>query len=110
MVFFGDIMLKESYLSNLKNLSTEAIKLNVTRSSGHLLSPSINLLMSYKDGRIDWELFSKRYKQELNKESCKTMMKKIKELSKEKDVYLLCFEKTGNCHRHILLDLINKME
>lgn len=101
--------LKESYLANLKNLPADSVKLNVTRSSGHLLSPSLDLLMLYKNQRVSWEVFTKLYKQELNKEACKEMMLRIKERSKEVDVYLLCFEKNGNCHRHILLELINKM-
>jgi uncharacterized protein YeaO (DUF488 family) len=101
--------LKESYLSNLKNLPKEATKLNVTRTAGHLLSPSTKLRMMYKDNVITWNTFTKLYKQEMNNDKCKAMMLEIKNLAESKDVYLLCFEKTGNCHRHILLELIEHM-
>ena len=103
------MVLKESYLANLGNLPSESIKLNVTRSAGHLLSPSVKLLVDYKEKRVDWNTFCRRYKQEMDNEGCRKIMMIIKNLSIHEDVYLLCLEKSGNCHRHILMEMINLM-
>lgn len=103
-------MLKESYLANMKNLPENAIKIVVTRSEGHTLSPSKGLLWDYKKGRINWEQYTERFKQEMTNDICVAEMRKIKLMSKVKNVYLICYEKTGNCHRFLLIDMINKLD
>ncbi|MFH1322680.1 MAG: hypothetical protein ABIH80_02450 [Methanobacteriota archaeon] len=50
-------MLKETYLARMKQTAREnpdAAFIVVTRSAGHVLSPSWKLLKDYKEGRIDW--------------------------------------------------------
>ena len=106
----GESMLKESYLANMKNLPEDAIKIVVTRSAGHVLSPSKKLLWDYKNGRIDWDGYVKRFYQEMDNDVCRAAMRKIKLMAKDRDVYLICFEKRGNCHRFLLMDMINKLD
>ena len=103
-------MLKETYLGRMKQTGKEnpdAAFIVVTRSAGHVLSPSWKLLNDYKDGRIDWAKYIERFRREMDCDSCIAEMKKIWDLSQKKDVFLVCYEKPGeNCHRHILIDLM----
>ena len=105
-------MLKETYLARMKQMAREnpqAAFIVVTRSAGHLLSPSWNLLNDYKDGRVDWAQYTDRFRRGMDCDLCREEMKRIWDLSQTKDVYLVCFEKDGdNCHRHILIELIKK--
>ncbi len=104
-------MLKETYIARMKEKAAknpEAVFIVVTRSAGHLLSPSWRLLNDYKSGRINWAQYTTRFKLEMNRDSCLAEMKRIWELAMHKDVFLVCYEKDGeNCHRHILIDLMN---
>jgi len=103
-------MLKETYLARMKQTSKEnpdAAFIVVTRSAGHVLSPSWNLLNDYKDGRIDWAQYIERFRCEMESDSCIAEMKRIWDLSQKRDVYLVCYEKPDeNCHRHILIELM----
>lgn len=103
-------MLKESYIANMKNLPGDAIIIIVTRTAGHVLSPSWELLKDYKHGKINWEGYEARFKQEMTNENCMDEMRKIKLMSKSKDVFLVCYEKSGHCHRFLLMDMINKLD
>ncbi len=108
-------MLKETFHNVYKGWgvkpSEDAIVINVTRSANYILSPSIELLMSYKENRITWDQYVVRFKKEMNNEACKSEMRKIKELSEEKDVYLVCvcWNKDRRCHRYLLMEMINNM-
>lgn len=103
-------MLKESYLANMKNLPVDAEKIVVTRRAGHVLSPSWKLLNDYKNGRINWDQYVERFKHEMNNDICIAAMRKIKWMSKSKDIFLICYEKSGHCHRFLLMDMINKLD
>lgn len=103
-------MLKDSYLAVMKKLSQDSIKIVVTRTAGSILGPSWGLLNDYKNGKIDWDGYVERFKQEMNNERCMAEMRKIKRMSETKDVYLICYEKSGNCHRHILKEMINGLK
>ncbi len=49
-------MLKETYIAKMKEMAAknpEGVFIIITRSSGHVLSPSWKLLMDYKNGKID---------------------------------------------------------
>jgi uncharacterized protein YeaO (DUF488 family) len=101
-------MLKESYISRWKALPEEAMKVRVARPS--ILSASKELLYDYKQGRIDWKEFEGRFRKEiLGNPKAVAELKRLKELSKEKDVYLICYEKNYPCHRFILMDLIKEL-
>lgn len=102
-------MIKESYISMWNKLPLDAIKIRVARPS--ILSASLDLFHDYKRGRINWEEFDVRFRKEiLNNPKAIAEMKRLKELSKDKDVYLMCYEKNYPCHRFILLDLIKDLK
>jgi len=103
-------MLKETYLARMKQTAKEnpdAAFMVVTRSAGHVLSPSWKLLNDYKDERIDWAQYTERFRREMDCDICRKEMKRIWDLSQTMDVFLVCYEKSGeNCHRHILMELM----
>jgi len=72
------------------------------------LSPSRQLLSSYRAGEKDWDRFSEAFLAELraSPESLEAL-RTLRELSKVKDVTLLCYERKGlPCHRYIVRDLL----
>lgn len=103
-------MLKESYLANMRNLPESAVKIVVTRTAEHVLSPSKGLLWDYKKGRINWDQYVERFKQEMNNDVCMAAMRKIKWEAKFKDVFLICYEKKYPCHRFLLIDMISRLD
>ncbi len=109
-------MLKQTYYNRYKGWGEkppkDAFVIHVTRSNGHMLSPSSELLMDYKTKKINWTQYVERFKEEMNNADCKLMMKRIKQKSKEVDVYLVCvcWNSEKKCHRFLLMDMINKTE
>lgn len=103
-------MLKESYLANVNNLPKDSVKIVVTRSAGHVLSPSKTLLWDYKNGKVDWEGYVKTFIREMDNPACVAIMREIKQIAMTRDVYLLCYEKEYPCHRFLLLDMIKKFD
>jgi uncharacterized protein YeaO (DUF488 family) len=104
-------MLKESYLANMKNLPKDSVKIVVTRSVGHMLSPSRTLLWDYKKGKIKWDDYVKTFYREMDNPACVAIMREIKKIAETRDVFLICFEAPGkNCHRYLLIDMINKLD
>ena len=74
------------------------------------LSPSADLLMRYKEGRIGWKDFVSVLKQELysNTDSWETINVLSKD-AKDNDITLLCYERSSTpCHRHIVRDIIEQ--
>lgn len=69
------------------------------------LSPSKNLLIDYKKGKIDFQLFEKLFRNEIIKnnnviEICQNI---AKEAYNGKECTLLCYEKDeSNCHRKLI--------
>ena len=51
--------------------------------------------------------YKKRFYKEMKEPKANEKMKEIKEMAKEKDVYLVCYEKEYPCHRFLLMDMIN---
>ena len=101
-------MIKESYVSMWKKLPVDAVKVRVARPS--VLSPSLGLFHMYREGRISWEAFDTLFRKEvLGNPKAVAELKRLKQLSLEKDVYLICYEKTFPCHRFILLDLMKTL-
>lgn len=103
-------MLKETYIAKMKEMAAknpEAVFIVVTRSAGHVLSPSWKLLNDYKNKKIDWNGYTLRFKAEIATVECREEFKRIWDLAQKKDVFLVCYEKDGeNCHRHILIESI----
>ena len=102
-------MITESYISMWNKLPKDAIKVRVARPS--VLSASKELLYDYKEGRINWQEFENRFRKEItNNTKAIAELKRLKILSQEKDVYLICYEKNYPCHRFILIDLIKELK
>jgi uncharacterized protein YeaO (DUF488 family) len=102
-------MIKESYISMWNKLPSDAIKVRVARPS--VLSPSKELFYDYKEGWINWREFENRFRKEIiSSPKAIAELKRLKELSQEKDVYLICYEKNYPCHRFILIDLIKELK
>lgn len=119
-------MLKESYIGNWRKIPKDAIKIRVARP--HVLSPSQKLLSDYKtyektyfkrcgDKKFAreraWTMtnYKIRYEREImsNPKAVEELYR-IRDLAKEQDVYLLCYEKDFPCHRFILLEIIGNCE
>lgn len=72
------------------------------------LSPSHELLSSYKAGKKSWEQFRKSFLEEL-RGSPKSLeaLRAIQAQSRLQDVTLLCYEKEGlPCHRQVVRDIL----
>ena len=104
----GEDMLKESYISLWNTLPPDAVKIRGARPS--VLSASTELITDYKTGKITWQEFERRFRIEITTNpKAMAELKRLKALSKQKDVYLICYEKNPPCHRFILLDLIREL-
>jgi uncharacterized protein YeaO (DUF488 family) len=105
----GECMIKESYIANWRNLPEDWIKIRVARPS--ILAPSLGLLRDYKEGRIDWKGYCERFRNEIfSNDNALNRLKEIGELSKDKIVCLICYEKTYPCHRFLLIDYIKELK
>ena len=72
------------------------------------LSPSKELLQSYKEGIVTWAQFKVNLLSEIreNKDSLDALYA-LNDHSQSEHVTLLCYEKAGNpCHRHLVRDLV----
>ena len=99
-------MLKEGYIGKWKKYPKDEVKVRVARPS--VLAPSKELLKDFKEGKIGWAEYEKRFRNEvLNNPKAMARLREIKKLAEEKDVRLMCYEKNSPCHRFILIDLIN---
>jgi len=119
-------MLKESYVSKLKTLPKDAIKIKVGYPS--IFAPSEILLKEFneikskfmKKGIAEpdarkraWQQtdFENRYRKEVESRSdVIDRLKEIKKLAETKDVYLYCYCGGYPCHRFILIDMIENLE
>ena len=89
------------------------------------LGPSEELLRAYLAGKISWNAFSKRYRQELfeggsieNKNRTiknhgqKFTLRLLNRLAQDQPVTLLCHcaEDAEHCHRYVLKDLLGRRD
>ncbi len=105
--------LNETYLGNVENVKRAnpcAVIIDVTRRAGSVLSPSWDMLNEYFARKITWDGYISRFVNEMDNPVSRAEMLRIGELAMTRDVYLVCFERVGNCHRFLLVDMINKME
>jgi hypothetical protein len=103
--------LKETYFANLgnvKKMDPGAIIIDVTRRAGSVLSPSWDMLNEYKEGKMTWDGYISRFLREMDNPVSRAEMLRIGELARTKEVYLVCFERVGNCHRFLLVDMIKR--
>ena len=98
--------LLEGYIALWRKYPEDEIKVRVARP--HVLSPSKDLLNDYKKNLITWELYDFRFREEiLSNSKAVAKLKELAELSIEKDVRFLCYEKPPKpCHRFILMEMI----
>lgn len=113
-------MIKTSYISLLNK--TSGIRVLVTRHRpkslktgdyevwAQELSPSKELLETYKAGNCSWEEFEEKFKQELSvSQQAQIKLAELKELAATNEVALFCYEKKeSTCHRKILKELIER--
>jgi len=60
---------------------------------------------------IEIEQNTKIFLKQMDNDKCRAKMLEYKREAMTKDVYLVCYENHPvECHRHIILDLINRME
>ncbi len=84
----------------------EGIRLDITikNSPKHVLAPTWDLVMGLKNSKITWEQYESGYLKLLN-ERLKTRRAEfvsIIEMSRDKDVYLICFCPDERiCHRRL---------
>ena len=101
-------MLKEGYIGKWKDYPNDEVKVRVARPS--VLGPSLKLLKDWKEGKIVWEEYTRRFRKEiLSNPKAVAKLIEIKKLAKEKDIRLICYEKNPPCHRFILMDLIKPL-
>ena len=116
-------MLYTTYISNMKNLP-EGKYILVTRWCPKsldlskfddavwepILSPSDNLLASYKNATMTKVDMLNKYKEYLSSSlAVREAILKIAEKAKQEDVFLICYEKEAfECHRSILAQYISE--
>lgn len=85
-------MILEGYIANWKKYPKDEVKVRVARPS--VLSPSVELLKDWKDKKINWKEYEKRFRMEMFlKEEAMKKLKLIKYISMKRDVRLICYEK-----------------
>ncbi len=71
------------------------------------LAPSEELLRSFKDGRIDWWTFRKRYLAEMETAEPQTEIRRLAALAATRPLTLMCVcKEEGRCHRSLLRELM----
>lgn len=74
-----------------------------------LLSPSAELLKTYRDDKLTWAAFARRYRTELKQPACRQMIDVLAIFSHTTPFSIGCFcEDEAHCHRSLLLPLILK--
>lgn len=114
--------LLEGYFAKLASYPDDEQKICVSRGYPHfikrglmehmpILAPSRELLLDWRSDRIIWQTYEKRFRQEIA--SNPRAMIDLKALAigaRKRDIRLLCYENPQkNCHRFILLDMIDKL-
>ena len=91
---------------------TDAIRMYIMRSNANVLSPSKGLLdwwNAVKGLNLDmWDEYVERFLEEMKSPQTIAAIKRLAELSKEKDVWLICScsNKAKHCHRFLVYELI----
>ena len=73
------------------------------------LAPSEELLRSFKDGRIDWWTFRKRYLEEMKAAEPQGEVRRLAALASTRPLTLMCVcKEESRCHRSLLRELVAK--
>jgi len=71
------------------------------------LAPSEELLRAFKDGRIDWWTFRKRYLEEMKAAESQAEVRRLAALAATRPLTLMCVSREeSRCHRSLLRDLV----
>ncbi len=75
-----------------------------------ILAPSAQLLKDWRQNKISWHEYRKRYFKEMSGPHQKNKIKELAIRSHNQTITLLCFESEENphCHRHLLKQLIEE--
>ena len=108
-----------SYFANHKELQRHGIKMiGITRFPPKwfnglnldILSPTKDLLMDFKNGKITKDVFATRYIQELEAIGKQQICDKLISLSYDCPIALCCYETSEDfCHRHILAEYLKDL-
>lgn len=72
-----------------------------------LLSPSAELLKTYRDEKITWAVFARRYRTEMKRPECRQVIDLLATFSLSTPFGIGCFcVDESHCHRSLLLPLI----
>lgn len=83
----------------------------ITRTANHTLSPSWQLLEKLKEENLTWDEYTKIFLHEMEIKGVYSKLKELKKMAKEKDVFLICYEKDAtHCHRSLVKQLIDYLE
>lgn len=76
------------------------------------LSPSKALHKQYKNGKITWDVFSQRFRDEIrNNEKSMELCRQLAKESLNKNITLLCFEDDEHlCHRSLVRKICEQMK
>ncbi len=71
------------------------------------LAPSKELLKQYKEGKISWNKFEKKFLIQMNDKESAMKLQVLSTQAKKKPITLLCYEKNDHeCHRHLVHELL----
>jgi uncharacterized protein YeaO (DUF488 family) len=105
----------ECYLAVLKSFKQKYPQAHfevITRTAKSPLSPSQALLERYKHCNQSLDAYFVELEQELRaRPAAMQRLKELKAISKEKDVFLVCYEKDpAMCHRSLVKRMIEAIE
>ena len=113
-------MLMETYIAAMHQV--EGIKIIVTRhyprGIAHIhfdkwlpaLAPSRELLDDWRHGLVTWPEYEARFRKEiLGSPEAVAALRHVIDLSRTRDVYLICWEREPPCHRYLLLNLAKEI-
>lgn len=88
------------------------LDITVKNNPSHVLSPTWDMVMSYKRGKITWEKYREEYYSLLRKrwKTRKDEFLQIIKTAEQQDVYLACFCKNEDfCHRSLAREILLKI-
>lgn len=72
------------------------------------LIPQWSLVEKWQKKEINWEQYTESYKGNISDYMLEKAWNFIKAKAEDKEVLLICYEKDGHCHRHIVADILNE--
>lgn len=109
-------MIYTSYYGRIKRIPSDGFCVSIARFkpdwyNGYectALAPSSDLLNRYKNGETSKEEYVKEFNKYLNTKNPVAFTNMVLNMSKGKDVFLLCYERPVEfCHRHLVRDWLN---